>query len=90
MRVASRAAASASLEASLGAIGCGAYASVFAAEEIDVDALKLLSEADLRDLDVPTVKRNARAYAGEGASPRGSNTVRPPRVAVNRIVYGLT
>ena len=55
-RRAACAAAAVSLEEALEAIGCESYGSVFGAEEIDSSSIKLLSEADLRDFDIPTVR----------------------------------
>jgi hypothetical protein len=37
-------------------IGCGEYASVFVKERVDMDALPLLSEDDLKGLGIPLVR----------------------------------
>lgn len=55
-------------------LGLGRYASVFAENEVDLDALRLLSEQDLIELGLPLGPRRKLLAAFAPPSKQGSAT----------------
>jgi SAM domain (Sterile alpha motif) len=75
------------VEVWLDRLGLGKYASIFAAQEVDLDTLRRLSEDDLRELGLPLGARRKNLQAAASLPETGITTPVPP-ASDSRVVDG--